>query len=127
MYMKMAILAEAHAMLRSLREGRISQIILALESRFTGCNTSFCCVSYNIARDPLGREEQIYASARPDRLLPKEYNLASAAGDTETTAAILPGVADRLIRNIGDYPRTAENRERLRESLLPVLQDRRVQ
>lgn len=127
MYMKIAILAEAHAMLLSLREGRISQIILALESRFTECNTSFCSVSNNIDRDLLGREEQIYASARPDRLLPEEYNLASTAGDIETTAAILPGVADRLIRNIGGHPRTAENRELLREPLLPVLQDRRVQ
>ena len=68
--LRIAALAEAHAMLLSLREGRISQIILALESRFAGCNTSFCGASY-INRDLLGREEQTYALASPDRLLPE--------------------------------------------------------
>jgi pimeloyl-ACP methyl ester carboxylesterase len=82
---------------------------------------------YSVDWDLRGREEEIDVSECPVYLLTGEYDHACSAGETKETAGAIRGARFTRMRDIGHFP-MAENYERFKEYLLPILgelEDRR--
>jgi pimeloyl-ACP methyl ester carboxylesterase len=69
-----------------------------------------------------GREGEIDTVRCPVYLLTGEYDHVCSAGETEATAAAIPGAKFTKMEGIGHFP-MAENYERFREYLLPILRE----
>jgi len=72
--------------------------------------------------DLRGREGEIDTDKCPVYLLTGEYDHVCSAGETEATAAAIPGAKFTKMEGIGHFP-MAENYERFREYLLPILRE----
>jgi len=77
---------------------------------------------YSVDWDLRGKETEIDTGECPVYLLTGEYDYACTAGESERTAAAIPGAEFRKMEGIGHFP-MAENYPRFREYLIPLLRE----
>lgn len=75
---------------------------------------------YRVDADLRGKLGNIDTAACPLYLLTGEYDFSCTPGDTERTAAAIPGAKVTIMKGLGHFP-MSENPARFREYLLPIL------